>query len=72
MCALIGDLSCDITVIGYGVDTKSGPGFSCFTPTSRWATRPSPSVTDDPCPVMTLRMHCPYIFRACCPGTVTT
>lgn len=27
MCVLIGDVSCDITVIGYGMDAKRGPGF---------------------------------------------
>ena len=71
MCVLIGDLSCDITVIGYGMGAKRGPGFSCLTPAFRWAPRPSPSVTDDPCPVLTLRMHRPYIVMACCPGPVT-
>jgi hypothetical protein len=60
-----------MTVIGYGMDAKRGLGSSCFTPTFRWAPRPSPSVTDDPCLVVPLRMPCIYIFMACCPGTVT-
>ena len=71
MCVLIGDLSCDITLFGYGMDATREPGFSCFTPAFRWVPRPSPSETDDLCPVLTLRMHCPYIIMACCPGTVT-
>ena len=52
MCVLIGDVNCDITVIGYGMDAKRGPRFSCLTPAFRWVPTPFPSVTDEPCPVL--------------------